>query len=318
VLPGEDHAGRIGRPVTFIAVSKRTRDRQLAKQHARRQAERRAQQRRRGITIAVALGVGLLGVGLAAYAFLGGGDETPPVASGATGATGVTGVSGATGATGASGSAEPGVQTGTVTPEPGPEEVACGAEVPKGATKPKPQFSAPAQVLEEGVTYTATLQTSCGDIVIELLAEQAPETVNSFVFLAEQGYFDGQRIHRLDTSIDVIQGGDPTGTGSGGPGYTIPDELTGEESYGPGVFAMANAGPDTGGSQFFIITGDDGHALDDQAAWTIFGTVVEGLDVARTIQELPISDPDAAAAGDLSGQQPAQAVFIEKVTIGSG
>lgn len=298
-------------------MGKRTRDRQLAKQHARRQAERRAQQRRRGTAIAVALGIGALGVGLAAYAFLGGGDETPPVASGATGVTGASGASGATGATGATGSAEPGVQTGTVQPEPGPEEVACGADVPKGATKPKPQFSAPAQVLEKGMTYTATLQTSCGDIVIELLAKQAPETVNSFVFLAEQGYFDGQRIHRLDTSIDVIQGGDPTGTGSGGPGYTIPDELTGEESYGPGVFAMANGGPDTGGSQFFIITGEDGHRLDDQAAWTIFGTVVEGLDVAETIQELPISDPDAAAAGDLSGQQPAQAVYIEKVSIES-
>jgi peptidylprolyl isomerase len=135
--------------------------------------------------------------------------------------------------------------------------------------------------------------------------------VNSFVFLAQQGYFNGQRFHRLDTSIDVIQGGDPTGTGTGGPGYTIPDELTGQESYGPGVLAMANGGPDTGGSQFFIVTGEDGHLLDDQAAWTIFGNVIEGLDVAQTIQALPIQDP---AAG-LSGQQPAQAVYIESVKI---
>jgi cyclophilin family peptidyl-prolyl cis-trans isomerase len=198
-----------------------------------------------------------------------------------------------------------------VAPEPGPSEVACGGDVPKGATKPKPQFSAPEQVLEKGTTYTATLQTSCGDIVIELLAKQAPETVNSFVFLAEQGYFDGQRIHRIDTSIDVIQGGDPTGTGSGGPGYTIPDELTGKESYGPGVFAMANAGPDTGGSQFFIITGEKGRALDDQGAWTISGNVIEGLDVAQEIQQLPIQDPGAG----LGGQQPAQAVYVERVTI---
>ncbi len=289
-------------------MSKRTRNRQLAKQHARRQTEKRAQQRRRTTAIAVALVIGLLGVGFAAYAFLGGGDETEPAASGATGASGTTG---ATGPSGTTGSEEPGMRTGTVRPEPGPAEVACGAEVPKGATKPKPQFSAPAQVLQKGATYTATLRTSCGDIVIELLTKQAPETVNSFVFLAEQGYFDGQRFHRLDTTIDVIQGGDPTGTGSGGPGYTIPDELTGAESYGPGVFAMANAGPDTGGSQFFIITGENGHALDDQGAWTIFGNVIEGLDVAQQIQQLPIQDPGAG----LGGQQPQEAVYIERVTI---
>lgn len=254
---------------------------------------------------------------LGAFLLFTGGDETPPAATGETagdrdqtGATGATGVTGATGATG-----EPGVRTGTVQPEPGPEEVACGGQVPKGALRPKPQFSAPEQVLEEGVSYEAVIETSCGDIVIVLLADEAPETVNSFVFLARQGYFDGQRIHRIDTSIDVLQGGDPTGTGTGGPGYTIPDELTGEESYGPGVFAMANAGPGTGGSQFFIITGEDGHALDGQGLWTIFGTVTDGLDVAQEIQQLPVQDPDAAAAGDLSGQQPAQAVYLERVTI---
>jgi cyclophilin family peptidyl-prolyl cis-trans isomerase len=293
--------------------NKKTRNRQLAKQHQRRQAERTQHHRKRQTaTIAVALIIALLG-SLGVFLLFSSGDDAPPAASGETG--GQTDVSGATGATGATGvTGEP----GTVQPEPGPEEVACGGSQPKGALKPKPQFSAPEQVIEGGTTYEAVIETSCGQIVVELLAEQAPETVNSFVFLAQQGYFDGQRIHRLDTSIDVIQGGDPTGTGTGGPGYTIPDEFTGQESYGPGVFAMANGGPDTGGSQFFIITGEDGHRLDDQAAWTIFGSVIEGLDVAETIQELPISDPDAAAAGDLSGQQPAQAVYIEEVTIQAG
>ena len=294
----------------------RSRNRQLAKQYRRRQAERRAAQRRKNTAIAVGLVVGLLGLTLVGFAFLRGGEETPPAASGATGPTGPT-ASGPTGPTGETGSAKPGKQTGTVDPTAGPEQVACGADVPEGAMDPKPQFAAPAEVIKPGKTYTATLQTSCGDIVIELLSEQAPETVNSFVFLAEQGYFDGQRIHRIDTSIDVLQGGDPTGTGSGGPGYSIPDELTGEESYGPGVFAMANAGPNTGGSQFFIITGENGHALDDQAAWTIFGNVIEGLDVAQTIQQLPIQDPEAAAAGDLTGQQPQDAVYLELVTIES-
>ena len=251
----------------------------------------------------VALVIALVGGGIA-YAAFTGGDDTQAGASGATGTT-----DHPTGATGTTGS------TGTVEPQPGPAAVACGGTEPKDATKPKPQFSEPEQVVKEGTTYTAEMQTSCGKIVIELLGDRAPETVNSFVFLAQKGYFDGQRIHRLDTSIDVIQGGDPTGTGTGGPGYTIPDELTGDESYGPGTLAMANNGsPDTGGSQFFLITGDAGHNLDANPAYTIFGMVVEGLDVAKRIQELPIQDPSAG----IQGQQPKQSVYIEKVTIREG
>jgi cyclophilin family peptidyl-prolyl cis-trans isomerase len=279
-------------------VPKRTRNRQLARQHERRQAERQQQQRKRQTTtIVVALVIALVGGGIAYTAFTGG-DDTQAGASGATGST--------TGPTGATSSSN------TVKPTPGPAEVACGGTQPEAATKPKPQFSAPEQVVKQGTTYTAEMQTSCGTIVIELLADRAPETVNSFVFLAQKGYFDGQRFHRLDTSIDVIQGGDPTGTGLSGPGYTIPDELTGDESYGPGVLAMANKGsPDTGGSQFFLITGDAGHNLDASPTYTIFGMVVKGLDVAKRIQELPIQDP----TGDIPGQQPKQSVYIEKVTI---
>ena len=284
-------------------MPKNTRARQLARQHQRRQAERLQHQRRRQtITIVVALAIALVGGSVAFAAFNVGGDSTT-AASGATTTTGATGTTGETGPAG---------KTSTVEPSPGPEAVACGAEQPRDALKPKPQFSKPEQVLQKGKTYTAEMQTSCGTITIELLADQAPQTVNSFVFLAEQGYFDGQRIHRLDTSIDVIQGGDPTGTGSGGPGYSIPDELTGKESYGPGTLAMANAGPNTGGSQFFIITGDKGHGLDAAPNYTIFGQVTDGLDVAKEIQGLPIQDPNS---GDISGQQPKQAVYIEKVTI---
>jgi cyclophilin family peptidyl-prolyl cis-trans isomerase len=278
-------------------VPKRTRNRQLARQHERRHAERQQQQRKRQTTRAlVVLVVALVGGGIAYFA-LSGGDDTQAGASGAT-----------TGPTGATSSPK------TVKPTPGPAEVACGGTEPKAATEPKPQFTAPKQVVKPGKTYTAEVQTSCGTIVIELLADQAPQTVNSFVFLAQEGYFDGQRFHRLDTSIDVIQGGDPTGTGTGGPGYSIPDELTGNESYGPGTLAMANAGPDTGGSQFFLITGDAGHNLDANPAYTIFGMVTEGLDVAKQIQQLPIQDPSAG----ISGQQPTQSVYIEKVTIHEG
>ena len=259
------------------------------------------QRKRQTITIVVALAIALVGGGLAFAAFTGG-DDTSTAASGETAneEDPTTGPSGAT--SGAN----------TVQPEPGPEEVACGATQPKTALTPKPQFSAPEQVVKQGTNYEAEIQTSCGTIVIELLADRAPETVNSFVFLAQKGYFDGQRFHRLDTSIDVIQGGDPTGTGLSGPGYTIPDELTGDESYGPGVLAMANKGtPDTGGSQFFLITGDAGHNLDASPTYTIFGMVVEGLDVAKRIQALPIEDPTAG----IEGQQPNQSVYIEKVTI---
>ena len=258
------------------------------------------QRKRQTITIVVALVVALAG-GSAAFFALTGGDDAPAAASGAT----APGEEPSTGPSGATSDAN------TVQPEPGPDEVACGATQPMTALTPKPQFSEPEQVVKQGTAYEAEIQTSCGTIVVELLADQAPETVNSFVFLAQKGYFDGQRIHRLDTSIDVIQGGDPTGTGLGGPGYEIPDELTGDESYGPGVLAMANRGPDTGGSQFFLITGDAGHNLDANPAYTIFGTVVEGLDVAKQIQALPIQDPSA----DIEGQQPAESVYLEKVTI---
>ncbi|HWO70001.1 MAG TPA: peptidylprolyl isomerase, partial [Actinomycetota bacterium] len=213
-------------------------------------------------------------------------------------------------------SASPGARTGSVTPEPAPRRVACGAEAPPLAGEPKPQFAGPPpEVIDPGRRYTAIIETSCGEIVVELLADRAPETVNSFVFLARQGFFDGTYVHRLDASIDVIQAGDPTGTGSGGPGYAIPDELTGREEYGPGTVAMANSGPNTGGSQFFIIAGPDGHRLDDNPAYTIFGRVVRGMEVAERILALPVRDPEAARAGDLSAQQPKLAVYIERVLV---
>jgi cyclophilin family peptidyl-prolyl cis-trans isomerase len=106
-----------------------------------------------------------------------------------------------------------------------------------------------------------------------------------------------------------IQGGDPTGTGEGRPGYTIPDELTGNESYDPGVVAMANAGPNTGGSQFFIVYGPKGHGLAPN--YTIFGRVVKGLGVVKRIAKIPVADPSAGPAG----QQPSKTVYIDAVTI---
>jgi cyclophilin family peptidyl-prolyl cis-trans isomerase len=302
-------------------MSKRSRDRHLAKLAARRQAERDAARRRRERIIAIVSGlvvVALLVTG--GVLFLNSKDEAAsgatgvsgpsrPGGSGATGASGASGATGATGASGPTGSVKPGERTGTAAPAPPTATtVACGAEVPASATDPKPQFAGPPPMrIDETALYRMTIQTSCGDIVIEMDPSVAPETVNSFVFLAKHDYFDGQYVHRIATSIDVIQTGDPTGTGSGGPGYTIPDELTGDETYGPGTVAMANTGaPDSGGSQFFVIVGPKGHGLDDQASYTVFGHVVEGLDVAKEIFGF------APGSGD---GQPTEAVYIEDVTI---
>jgi cyclophilin family peptidyl-prolyl cis-trans isomerase len=285
-------------------VPKKTRHRQLARQAARRRAEKRRKQRSRQVVTALIAGaVGVAGLAIVFIAFRGGGSEqatgTPtPSASASPSPTG-----------------SPGAQTGTVNPSPGPKEVACGGTAPKGADEPRPQYAAPVQVLKSKRTATATIKTSCGTIVLELLTNDAPVTANSFAFLAEQGFYDGLRFHRLDTSIDVIQGGDPVGDGSGGAGYQTQDELGGKESYGPGVVAMANSGPNTNGSQFFIVSGNKGHLLDDQGLWTIFAKVIEGMDVVRKIQDLPVADPEAAALGPGPGQQPKQAVYIEKVTI---
>ena len=264
-------------------MPRKTRHRQLARVAARRQAERRRRDRQRITVIAVALVVALIGGVLAFAAFTG--SETPPAASG----------------------------TPTPSESSPPQPVACGATAPADANKQPQEFAKPPPMkIDPNKTYTATLDTSCGTIVIQLLADQAPETVNSFVFLAGKGYFDGTQFHRIDTSIEIIQGGDPTATGQGGPGYTIPDELTGNESYGPGVVAMANIGePNTGGSQFFMVHGPKGHALDSAPNYTIFGRIVKGLGVVERIAKIPVEDPSAGPAG----QQPSKTVYIDTVTV---
>ncbi|MFZ6036319.1 MAG: peptidylprolyl isomerase [Patescibacteria group bacterium] len=122
------------------------------------------------------------------------------------------------------------------------------------------------------------LQTNKGTIVFELFSDEAPETVSNFVYLAEAGYYDGLTFHRVVPGF-VIQGGDPTGTGAGGPGYQFADEPV-RRAYDAGIVAMANAGPDTNGSQFFIML-EDNDSL--PKAYTIFGIVTEGMDVVRHI-----------------------------------
>jgi cyclophilin family peptidyl-prolyl cis-trans isomerase len=182
----------------------------------------------------------------------------------------------------------------------------CSAREPDPAAEPGTYPAPPPMTIDPGASFTATLETSCGPIVIDLDAEQAPETVNNFVFLAREGFYDGLTFHRVVTGF-VIQGGDPEGDGRGGPGYTFPDELP-DDGYPPGSVAMANAGPDTNGSQFFIVTGE----APLPNAYSRFGAVTEGLDVARAIEAF--ADP-SADPGDPSAQTPASPVYIYSVII---
>jgi cyclophilin family peptidyl-prolyl cis-trans isomerase len=140
----------------------------------------------------------------------------------------------------------------------------------------------PEMALKPGHDYHANLLTEKGTVRINLFAEEAPQTVNNFVFLAREGYFDGTTFHRVIEGF-MAQGGDPTGTGAGGPGYSIRDEFHPDLRHDrPGVLSMANRGPNTGGSQFFI-THVATPWLDDRHA--VFGEVVEGMEVVNSIRE---------------------------------
>jgi peptidyl-prolyl cis-trans isomerase B (cyclophilin B) len=146
----------------------------------------------------------------------------------------------------------------------------------------KQYSSAPALSIDPEKTYRVTLTTDKGDIVLDLFPQYAPNTVNNFVFLAREGYYDGTTFHRVIANF-MIQGGDPTGTGRGGPGYTFADEFHQNPlRHEKGVISMANAGPGTNGSQFFITHGPQPH-LDGRH--TVFGKVTQGQDVVDSIRQ---------------------------------
>src|SRR6476619_6500033 len=139
----------------------------------------------------------------------------------------------------------------------------------------------PAMQIDTETIYQVTIETDRGPIVMELDPRMAPTTVNNFVSLARDGYYDGLKFHRVVPEF-VIQGGDPEGTGRGGPGYKFADEPVRGE-YTLGAVAMANAGPDTNGSQFFICIDDCTRKL--QKAYNLFGYVIDGIDVAQSVQQ---------------------------------
>ena len=171
-----------------------------------------------------------------------------------------------------------------------------------GSSEKRQSFpGVPPMIINPAKTYEATMVTDKGTLEILLDPLAAPVTVNNFVFLARWHYFDGIIFHRVIPGF-VLQGGDPTGTGTGGPGYRFNDELPKPGRYELGSLAMANAGPNTNGSQFFVISGPDGMRL--PPLYSLFGKVVSGLDVVQTINDL----------GSGSGR-PTEVVTIQSVTI---
>jgi len=149
--------------------------------------------------------------------------------------------------------------------------------------------NAPELGIDPKKSYTATLDTNHGEIVIDLDVGRSPLTVNNFVFLADDGFYDGVIFHRVIANF-MIQGGDPTGTGRGGPGYKFRDEIEGSGSYSRGTVAMANAGPNTNGSQFFICHQDLTGKLPKN--YTLFGQVTKGMDVVDAIVSAPRNSRD--------------------------
>ncbi|MEI6326639.1 MAG: peptidylprolyl isomerase [Candidatus Roizmanbacteria bacterium] len=169
----------------------------------------------------------------------------------------------------------------------------------------KTSLKKPKMLIDVNKSYTATLQTSEGDIQVALTASQTPNIVNNFVYLARQGFYDGTIFHRVIKDF-MIQGGDPKGDGTGGPGYRLDDEPFDGE-YTPGTLAMANAGPNTNGSQFFIMHGN----VPLPKAYVIFGKVIQGMNIVDRIATAPTKINRA------SGEEstPVTPVKVEKITI---
>ena len=291
------------------------RERQKANRALRQQEIQKAESRRRTFRIgAIVVGglVAVFGLAFIASVVTGDDDETPVSTEVVTTESLVPGDSLAPAASepvsSAPVSSDPGaiapVTSDTASSEPA-SSVASTETCPpaEGVTEAVQQFdSAPPNCLDPAASYQAIVTTNKGEFTIDLDAEAAPLTVNNFVFLARNLYYDDTPCHRIITDF-VVQCGDPTGTGTGGPGYEFADELPAAGAYQLGSIAMANSGPDTNGSQFFIITGDQGVSLPPN--YSLFGQVTDGLDTTVA---------DLAATGSASGT-PTEPVQIQSVRI---
>ena len=297
------------------------RERQKANRALRQQEQQKAASRKRGMRIAAIVVGGLVAVfGLVYIATLVTGDdddadvvdtlapistETVDTVDTATTTPEPATSEPATGDSTAPTNSDP-ATSDPATSDPATSEVVSTVECPpaEGVTEPVQQFdSAPPTCIDPGATYQAIVTTNMGEFTIDLDAEAAPQTVNNFVFLARNLYYDDTPCHRIITDF-VVQCGDPTGTGTGGPGYEFADELPEAGAYQLGSIAMANSGPDTNGSQFFIITGEQGEQLPPD--YSLFGQVTEGFDTTVA---------DMAAAGTPGAGTPSEPVDILSVRI---
>jgi cyclophilin family peptidyl-prolyl cis-trans isomerase len=192
--------------------------------------------------------------------------------------------------------------------------VGCAGQS-NAAPTPKPMSwsKAPAMTIDTSKQYIATVDTTLGSFKIQLFPQETPIAVNNFVFLSKQGFYNGVIFHRIMKDF-MIQTGDPNGGGSGGPGYKFADELPPKHLYDPGIVAMANSGPNTNGSQFFICTGPDAHSLDNPPynLYTQFGQVIEGMDVVQNIASVPV-EPNPNMGGEPS--KPLNPPAIKSITI---
>lgn len=189
------------------------------------------------------------------------------------------------------------------------QETACGAEPPP--PEEVMSFESPEEQsdITPSSTVTATIETSCGPIVLDLDAAGSPETVNSFVFLAREGFYDGMVIHRIVENY-LFQTGDPAANGTGGPGYAIADEFPDDGFvYEEGVVAMSNRGARSTGSQFFVVTGDDGRFLTN--TFNVLGTVTSGREAIDGIMAIET----AASPGTVEQSLPLETAYIESITI---
>jgi cyclophilin family peptidyl-prolyl cis-trans isomerase len=195
-------------------------------------------------------------------------------------------------------------ESSTTTANPALAAIQCNETKPPDNPN-RPTFSEePPLTIDQNKKYTATIDTSCGKITVDLDAKAAPHAVNSFVFLANKKYYDGVTWHRVVKDF-VIQGGDPKGDGTGGPGYTIEEEPP-QDGYKLGSLAMAKtAAPHSTGSQFFVVTGQNGTSLPSQ--YTRFGMVTGGLDVAQKLESFSTGDGP-----------PTRPLYIFSITIKEG
>jgi cyclophilin family peptidyl-prolyl cis-trans isomerase len=181
---------------------------------------------------------------------------------------------------------------GCSTKPPAPKQEAS-QPAPATQAKVKQWKEPPVMQIDPAKKYNAVIKTSLGDMTFELWPNVAPKTVNNFVFLSKEKFYDGVIFHRIIKDF-MVQTGDPTGTGRGGPGYRFNDELPIKTSYAKGILAMANAGPNTQGSQFFICSGPQCAGLDTLGKWTQFGKLTAGEDVLDKIASVEVVDVEMA------------------------